>query len=413
MKQYDVVIVGSGLMGLSLAGILGRYDLKVALVERFDPHKMVKQEFDGRTTALSLGTRRVLEAAGLWSLLEKDACPINEIRVADGHSPLYLHFYHKEVGDQSFGWIVDNSMMRYAFTQHILAQDNIDFLAPDVAVGLKGDILTLEKEGDVKASLFIGADGKDSSLRQWLGIESKAWSYGQSALVCCVDHELDHEFIAVEHFLPDGPFAILPMYDEQGGGKRSAIVWTVHNDEKNGEDQSAYYLNLSEDEFNQALQERFGDQLGKVKMVGKLYSYPLTLQHAKSYIGPRVALTGEAAHRMHPIAGQGLNLGMRDVALLAELVVEAHRLGLDIGSDRLLNTYQRRRKFDNKTMMMATDGLNKFFSNNVTPIRWTRQLGLGLVERVPFAKRFFMRQAMGLSGMKNPKAPKLLKGESL
>ena len=172
-------------------------------------------------------------------------------------------------------------------------------------------------------------------------------------------------------------------------------------------------MNLSKEDFNKELQAHFGDQLGHVEIEGDLFSYPLTLQHAKSYIGPRVALTGEAAHRMHPIAGQGLNLGMRDVALLAELIVEGHRLGLDIGSDRLLMNYERRRKVDNKTMMVATDGLNKLFSNNITPIRWARQIGLGLVERTPFAKRFFMRQAMGLSGIKSPKAPKLLKGESL
>ncbi len=412
MKQYDVVIVGSGLMGLSLAGVLGRYGLKIALVERFDPKKMVEQEFDGRTTALSLGTRRVLEAAGLWSLLEKDACPIDEIRVADGHSPLFLHFDHREVGNEAFGWIVENRLMRYRFVQYILKQKNIDFLAPDTATSLDGDILTLEKKGKVKASLFIGADGKDSSLREWCGIETKGWGYGQSALVCCVKHELDHEFIAVEHFLPDGPFAILPMYDEKGGQKRSGLVWTVHNNDT-GEDQASYYMNLSKEDFNKELQAHFGDQLGHVEIEGDLFSYPLTLQHAKSYIGPRVALTGEAAHRMHPIAGQGLNLGMRDVALLAELIVEGHRLGLDIGSDRLLMNYERRRKVDNKTMMVATDGLNKLFSNNITPIRWARQIGLGLVERTPFAKRFFMRQAMGLSGIKSPKAPKLLKGESL
>lgn len=424
---YDVVIVGAGLMGLSLAGVLTEYDLKVALVERFDVNAMKEPSFDGRTTAISLGSKRVLQAANLWDILEKDSCPIDEIRVADGNSPFYLHFDHTEIGTDPFGWIIENRLMRVHLVNAMKDKENLTWFSPDEAIGADFDgqagyaTLKLKQAGDIKASLIIGADGMKSPLREMAGIESKGWDYKQSALVFCVDHELDHEKVAVEHFLPEGPFAILPMFDDEAAYYRSSVVWTVHNDGTDF-DKAQYYMEMGDEEFNDVVQSHFGDQLGKVKVIGKRFSYPLNLNHAKAYTGTRLALMGEAAHRMHPIAGQGLNLGMRDVALLAEMLVESKSLGLDMGRALMLSKYESKRRLDNKSMMVATDVLNKFFSNDIGPVKRLRQMGLGLIEKTPFAKRFFMKQAMGLSASPIPpilrkgaldSTPKLLKGKSL
>lgn len=424
---YDVVIVGAGLMGLTLAGVLTEYNLNVALVERFDIQAMEKPEFDGRTTAISLGSKRVLEAANLWDKLVSDCCPIEQIRVADGDSSSYLHFDHKDVGTEPFGWIIENRLMRVFLVEALKEKENLTWYSPDEAIEADFDgnsayaTLRLKQAGDIKTRLIIGADGMKSPLREMAGIDSKGWDYKQSALVFCVDHECDHENIAVEHFLPEGPFAILPMMDENGRGHRSSVVWTVHNDQT-GYDQAQAYMDLSEEEFNAVIGKQFGGQLGDVKLIGSRFSYPLNLNHAYAYTATRLALMGEAAHRMHPIAGQGLNLGMRDVALLAEMLVESKNLGLDLGRASMLQNYEKKRRLDNKAMMVATDILNKFFSNDIEPVKRVRQIGLGLVEKTPFAKKFFMKQAMGLSASPLPSflrrgvldtTPKLLKGEKL
>ncbi len=409
--KADVVMVGGGLMGLSLATILGIYGVSVVCIEKFEPPKTMKPEFDGRTTALSLGSRRVLEAAGIWDQLEPHTCPIDEIRVADGTSPMFLHFDHREIGDKAFGWIIDNRFMRSVLYKQINKADNVTLCAPATANSFERDdfgvTVALDDGQIIQAKILIGADGQNSTVRDWAGITTHGWDYKQTAIVCCVDHELDHENIAVEHFLPDGPFAILPMKNDTGERTRSSVVWSIH-----GENATAI-TDLNDDDFNAALNEKFGNQLGTVSLVGGRYSYPLSLKHAKKYTAVRMALIGEAAHKMHPIAGQGLNLGMRDVALLAELIVDQKRLGLDLGARTLTTAYERRRRFDNQTMMMATDGLNRLFSNDIAPVRWARQIGLGLVEKTPFAKRFFMRQAMGLSGANSSNAPKLLRGKTL
>ena len=250
----------------------------------------------------------------------------------------------------------------------------------------------------MNAGLVIAADGVKSKARDWAGIETRNWSYDQTAIVTTVEHEFDHENIAVEHFLPAGPFAILPMQDDENGKHRSSLVWTEH-----GGDVDAI-LSLPEKDFNEMLTIKFEGQLGKVKSITKPQSFSLNLCHAKKYIAPNLALIAEAAHRIHPIAGQGLNLSLRDIACLGEVLQNAKNLGLEYGSLSVLEEYQNWRRRDNLAMAVVTDGLNRLFSNDLPPVKFLRTRGLGIINKIPPAKRFFEKQAMGLSG----KLPKII-----
>ncbi len=397
-KQQNIVIIGGGLAGLTLALTLSKYDFDVTCIDREDPKTQNQNNYDGRTTAISAGSRRVLEAIGIWDTLDPHACAIEQIRVADGSSLRFLHFDSLDTGLGDFGWIIENWRIRRALSDAVTAAKNITYLTKTKVDHFeRPDInhveLTLNTGKTIKAALVLGADGGMSATRSWLGIPTRSWSYDQTAIVCNVGHELDHENIAVEHFMPAGPFAILPMTDMDDGTHRSSLVWTV-----DGADAANELKNLSDNEFNTALQNAFGNQLGKVWCVTPPQSFPLGLTHAKTYIAPRVALIAEAAHRIHPIAGQGLNLSMRDIACLAEVLNTARSRGQDFGSLQVLREYQSWRRGDNLAMAVMTDGLNRLFSNDVAPVRGLRQFGLGVINRIPPAKRFFEKQAMGLSG---------------
>jgi len=270
----------------------------------------------------------------------------------------------------------------------------------DYSVDDDGVNVHLADDTILRAKLVIGADGRNSFTRDWMGINTRGWNYHQRAVVCIVHHENPHDNIAIEDFRGEGPFAVLPMMDNEDGNHRSSIVWTEHGSEK---DSAVHWDDAA---FDAALQERFPDFYGKVSCASRRFSYPLGLIHAHSYIGPRMALVGDAAHGIHPIAGQGLNLGLRDIAALAELIVQAKRDGKDVGSADLLETYQRQRRFDNMAMAAATDTLNKLFSNNITPLRILRKVGLRMVQNVAPARKFFMRQAMGAAGL----LPTIVKG---
>jgi 2-octaprenyl-6-methoxyphenol hydroxylase len=395
-KRFDVAIVGGGIAGTTMAAILGGAGLKTALIERQPPATFGSIAYDGRTTAISFGSRCVLEAAGLWAALAPYACPIDDIRVADGHSPLFLHFDSREVGDEPLGLIVENRLIRQSLYDRVNAIADVTQIAPATVAALDatGSLarLTLADGDEITADLIIGADGRDSFIRAASGIETIGWAYKQQAIVTILEHELPHGNIAVENFLPPGPFAILPMTDGPDGAHRSSIVWTDHSDTV------PLYLKLDSVRFNAELQRRTGDWLGKVREIGPRFTYPLQLRHAKRYIGPRVALIADAAHVIHPIAGQGLNLGMRDIALLAELIVDQRRAGLDLGDPLLLKRYETARRGDNVAFSAATDILDRLFSNDIPPITLARQVGLGAVNRVPPLRRFFMRRAMGAAG---------------
>ncbi|MGE5146461.1 MAG: UbiH/UbiF/VisC/COQ6 family ubiquinone biosynthesis hydroxylase [Candidatus Eiseniibacteriota bacterium] len=409
----DVLVIGGGMVGLTLAVALGGAGLEVVVVDRADPKSQVAAAFDGRTSAIAHGSKRALEAIDLWPAMAPDAEPILDIRVSDGASPLFLHYDHREVGDAPLGYIIENRATRHALFFRVGNLDGVTLKAPMSVASLEAKAGAVEAVlGDgttVRASLAVGADGPRSWVRRQAGIALAEWRYKQTGIVCTMAHERPHRGIAHERFLPAGPFAVLPMTDDASvaagrlGRFRSSIVWTER------EDLAPAMLALDDAAFSDELAARFGDYYGTVRVAGPRWSYPLALHHAESYVAPRLALIGDAAHLIHPIAGQGLNLGLRDVAALAEALIDAARLGLDIGGADVLQRYQRWRRFDNTVLIAATDGLNRLFSNDVPAVRLVRDLGLGAVNRVPPVKRFFMRHAMGVVG----ELPRLLRGEAL
>jgi 2-octaprenyl-6-methoxyphenol hydroxylase len=398
----EIAVVGGGLSGLSLAIACAGAGIDTAVVDREDPAKFRSAAYDGRTTAIAYGSQQVLKGIGVWDALSPHAQPIREIRVADGDSPLFLHYDRAEIGAEALGYIVENRLLRSALQERAAALPHLTLYAPSAVEQVDfadaAARLTLADGRGIAASLIVGADGRDSPMRAAAGIKTWQKSYRQIAIVCVVRHAQPHRGVAVEHFRAAGPFAILPMQ-----GDRSSIVWTE------AERDAPALLALDDAGFAQQLASRFGDFLGKLEPEPGRWSYPLMLIQAERYAAHRLALIGDAAHVIHPIAGQGWNLGVRDIAALAELIVDAHRLGLDLGSAELLRRYERWRRFDSLTLTAVTDGLNRLFANELPPLKLARDLGLAAIDRAPGLKRFFMRHAMGVTG----DLPRLVKGESL
>ena len=400
-KAFEVVVVGGGMVGLSLALGLAGAGVPVALIERAKLSDMAAATFDGRGSAVAAGSQRILDGLGLWDGLADEAEPILEIRVADGTSPLFMHYDHKEIGDGPLGWIVENSVTRRALAAAAGKSSLQVYDGAELAECNFGDdaaVLDLADRRQITARLVVAADGRNSPLREAAGIDAVRWRYPQTGIVCAIHHELPHNGIAQEHFLPAGPFAILPMTQN-----RSSIVWTERND------LAPDILALDDGAFTAELGERFGSFLGKIEVGPTRWSYPLSVVHAKRYIAPRLALAGDAAHAIHPIAGQGFNIGLRDVAALAEVIIDTLRLGLDPGTMTALERYERWRKPDNMMMIGVTDILNRLFSNDITPVRIAREVGLAAVDRATPLKKIFMRHAMGLVG----DLPRLTRGEPL
>ena len=398
----DVVVVGGGMVGLTLGVALAEAGLEIAVLDREAPERQEASAYDGRTSAIAWGSAEALAAIGLWQALEPAAEPILDIRVSDGPSLLFLEYRHAEVAPHPLGYIIENSAIRSALHARLGALATAKLLAPVELVSLARERSRVRAEladgRSVEAALAVAADGRGSRLREEAGIAVTSWSYPQRGIVATIAHERPHEGVAHERFLPPGPLAFLPMR-----GRRSSIVWTEHAS------LAPRLLALDERAFAAALERRFGDYLGRLELAGPRSSYPLELLHAERYFDERLVLIGDAAHAIHPIAGQGLNLGLRDVAALAEILVEAKRLGLDLGEPQLLERYQRWRRFDNTVLMAATDALNRLFSNATPLVRLVRDLGLGVVNELPPLKRFFMRHAMGVVG----ELPRLIKREPL
>jgi 2-octaprenyl-6-methoxyphenol hydroxylase len=401
--QTEVLIAGGGFAGLALA-----LALRQALGPRFavtlvDP-ALARGE-DPRASAIAAAPRRMFEALGVWAAVAPHAqaildMVITDSRVDDAARPVFLTFEGEIEPGEPFAHMIENARLvaelaakAAAAGVTLVSQPVKDFTAggADVTVEL-GDGSTWA------AKLLVAADGGRSRLRERAGIAVHGWSYGQSAIVTTVAHERDHHGRAEEHFLPGGPFAILPLRDN-----RSSIVWTEHSAD------AERFVALPDAAFRDELEKRFGLHLGDIALAGPRRAYPLGLWVARSFIAERMALVGDAAHVIHPIAGQGLNMGLRDIAALAEAVVDAARLGLDAGDATVLERYQRWRRFDTMTMSVSTDVLNRLFSNKSDALRLVRDIGLGLVDRLPPLKRMFMREAAGLSG----EVPKLLRGEAL
>ena len=402
-ERFELLVAGGGLNGMLLAVACAGAGLRVAVVDRQDPAAMLAEDFDGRSSAIAHGSRLVLEGIGLWPAIAAEAEPILEIRVADADSPLFLHYDHRELTERSpLGYIVENRVLRRALLLHARRLPSLDLVMPCAVDGVATDAFgaeaTLSDGRRMRALLVAAADGQKSPLRRAAGIRTIEWRYSQTGIVTTVRHERPHAGIAVEHFLPAGPFAILPMT-----GHRSSIVWTERAA------LAPRLMALDEGAFAAELAARFGDFLGAVEPIGPRWSYPLSLMQAETYVARRLALIGEAAHVIHPIAGQGLNIGIRDIAALAELVIDARRLGLDIGAEPVLQAYQRWRRPDALLLAAVTDGLNRLFSNTIAPLALVRDFGLAAVHRLPPLKRLLMRHAMGMLGDR----PRLARGEPL
>jgi 2-octaprenyl-6-methoxyphenol hydroxylase len=404
--RTDIVIGGGGMVGMTLALALAKGGLNVTIVDPVPQKAALDETFDGRVCAVSYSSVRMFEALGVWPELEADAQPINDILVTDAElgrapSPFSLHFDHREIG-RPMGVIAENRLIRRALFSAVECTKTITLRSPAALTDLvdNGSSITavLDKGDSIDARIVVAADGRESPMRERMGIGTIGWSYPQWGIVTTVAHEQPHNGTAYEHFLPSGPFAILPMT-----GDRSSLVWTE------SEDLAPGMMKLDAAAFEAEVARRFGTHLGATRAVGPRWSYPLRFHLAREYVRHRFAVAGDAAHGIHPIAGQGLNLGLKDAAAFAEVVLDAARLGLDIGELSVLRRYERWRRFDSLTMAAAMDALNRVFSNDFTPLRIARDVGLGIVDQIGPLRRFFMRHAGGDIG----KLPKLLRGEAV
>lgn len=391
-KPTDILIIGSGMAGLSLACLLGQSGLRVTVVDREDPAKMATIGFDARTVALSLGSRDILAPLGIWDQMVRHAAPITTIDVQEGHDPFLLNFDATQAEAPAFGWIFPNTVVRGTLYETAL-KHGVRFVQDalkDIRYDTHHATAILQSGREIPATLMVGADGRHSRVRDIIGVDCVSLKYDHVAWVGMVQHEYPHHGLAVERFYTDGPFAILPFVDQADGRHQSAIVWSQTPPKG-----SKTFPVPDMDTLTAQLEPLFDERYGRIQAFGKWAAYPLSLLHAKQCIAQRVVLISDAAHAMHPIAGQGLNLGMRDVALLADMLTEAHKNGMDIGDTALLQDYQRRRRFDVFSMMAATDVLARLFGVKARPIRWARSAGLGLVDKIRPLKGFFMRTAMG------------------
>jgi 2-octaprenyl-6-methoxyphenol hydroxylase len=403
----DVIIAGGGLNGPALALALAKAGLSVTVVDAAPARDRAADDFDGRAYALAIASQKLLCAIVLWPAVADQAQPLNDVKASDGHAgegsaPFFLHFDSRELDQGPVGYMLEDRFLYRAFLKAMQDQPLIQLIS-EVSVisqeaGAGGVTVGLSDGRQMTAKLLVGADGRRSGVAKRAGITRSGWYYGQIALVAAIEHEKPHEGIAYQFFMPTGPLAILPL-----PGNRSSIVWseTAEN--------AAAIAALNDADFLEILRPRFGDFLGRIALAGPRFCYPLNLTLANAYVAPRLALVGDAAHGVHPIAGQGLNLGLRDVAALAEVVVEATRRGEDIGAIDVLERYQRWRRFDSTTLALGMDGVNRLFSNDNPVLRAGRDLGMGLVQSIPALRRGFARQAAGLSGT----LPRLLQGRAL
>jgi 2-octaprenyl-6-methoxyphenol hydroxylase len=406
-EHTDILIVGGGLNGPALALALAQGGLRVTVIDARPAPERAERGFDGRAYALALASKRLLTVLGVWPRVAGRTQPILQIKASDGlagagAAPFFLTFDAAEIEEGPMGFLLEDRFLYSAFHTAMAETPGITLLSGESvvaqAVTATGVCVTLASGRILTGRLLAGCDGRGSGTADRAGIRRIGWGYGQTALVTAVAHELPHNGIAHQYFMPEGPLAILPL-----PGNFSSIVWSET------EAQAAAIQALPDAGYLAALRPRFGDFLGDIALAGDRFTYPLSLSLAASYVAPRLALVGDAAHGVHPIAGQGLNLGLRDVAALAEVLLLAQRRGEDIGAIDVLERYQRWRRFDATTLALGMDTVNHLFSNDNPILRAGRDLGLGLVNAVPALRRAFIRQAAGLTG----DLPRLLTGQQI
>ncbi|MEO1638469.1 MAG: UbiH/UbiF/VisC/COQ6 family ubiquinone biosynthesis hydroxylase [Pseudomonadota bacterium] len=400
----DIIIVGGGLNGPALALATAQAGMRVTIIDALPIDTRKRRDFDGRSYALAHGSTRLLLGIGVWDGLAKDAQPMLEIKVTDGRagegpSPWMMHFDHAEIEEGPMGYLVEDRHLRRAFLDAMADNDRITHLAGETVIGQEvttGQVtVTLASGKTIARQLLVGSDGRRSGTAERAGIKRTGWGYGQTAVVCAVQHEKPHNGIAHQFFMPGGPLAILPLTKN-----RSSIVWSEQ------EDRAADLMVMDDETFLDALRPAFGSFLGEISLTGARFSYPLGLTLANSLIAERVALVGDAAHGVHPIAGQGLNAGLRDVAALADVLETARARGEDIGNAQVLTRYQEWRRFDTTKLALATDTFNRLFSNDNPLLRAARDVGMGLINAAPGLRRGFIREAAGLNGA----LPRLMRG---
>lgn len=413
-EDHDIIIAGAGLAGAAFALAAAQGGLKVVMIDPQPFDLQLAPSFDGRSTAIAFSTFRMLDALGLGEALRPHACRMDRILVTDGRrpgaatrpaSPAFLRFDADEIGGRTggepLGYMVENRRIRAALAQGVQAA-GLEVLAPasvaSVDVGPGEAAVTLSDGRVLNAPLVVGAEGRQSRVRTAAGIDTVGWGYGQSGVVATVRLARDHGNVAHEYFLPGGPFAILPLTDQ-----RASLVWTETTR------RAEALRDASDEAFHAHLLRRFGDFLGDVAVEGPRFVYPLSLSLAERLYAPRIALIGDAAHGVHPVAGQGLNMGLKDAAALAEVLTDAARLGEDIGSETVLERYARWRRFDNAALAAGFDAFVRLFSNDLAPVRLLRDLGMAAVNRIAPLRRAFMHEAGGAIG----DLPRLLKGERL
>jgi len=402
VQDADIIILGGGLVGLTLAVALDAHGLTSIVIDPAEPASVLAKGFDGRASAVASASHAMLDAIGIGARLKGQGCPIGSIRVSDGLAPRGLWFDSApEAGP--LGVMYENRLLRRVLHETAAAAGNVTLLMPAKAASVERDgsavRVRLEDGRSYRAALLVGAEGRNSPTRAAAGINVARWSYDHTAIIATLGHERPHEGVAHEIFYTSGPFALLPMLDDEAG-HRSAIVWTV--EARHGD----AMLGLPDRAFLAEAEKRMGGMLGALRSVSPRSSYPLGFHHTARITDTRLALVGDAAHGIHPIAGQGLNLGFRDVAALAEVLVEGARLGLDPGDAQLLARYERWRALDSFLVAATTDGLTRLFGLPGKAPRAIRRFGLDMVSRIPPLQRRFMAEARGETG----KLPKLLQG---
>ncbi len=403
----DILIVGGGLNGPALALALAQTGHTVTLIDALPRDARAREDFDGRSYALALASQKLIDQIGVWGAVAGQAQPMLEIKVTDGRagqgpSPFFMHFDHAEIEEGPMGYMIEDRYLRRALRDAMEAEPAITLVDEQTVIAQDADAtgvtVTLASGDSLRGRLLVGADGRRSGTAERAGIKRTGWDYGQTALVCAIEHDRPHNGIAHQFFMPPGPLAILPL-----PGNRSSIVWSERSD------RAAAIQSLDEESYLSILRPRFGDFMGDIRLAGDRFTYPLNLTLANAFVAERLALVGDAAHGVHPIAGQGLNAGLRDVGALAEVLTEARRRGEDIASSLVLDRYQQWRRFDTASLAAATDAFNRLFSNDNPLLRLGRDIGMGVVGAIPGLRQTFIREAAGLTG----DLPRLLQGRPI